>query len=149
MRIIGGPRELISRYVARRQAIMPIWTHYEGCALVNEDEEILAAAVFHGYVKDQNIIIELAGEYFTSLFLAAICDYAFRKNNCKRMTGFIDKENWPARRWAQKFGGKLEGTMREASPRGDVCIYGLLRADAAKWLTPRMLRRLDQERVPA
>lgn len=149
VRIIGGPRELIARYVARRQGIFPLWLSYEGCALVNDDDEILAGAVFHGYVQNLNIIMEVAGEHFTPLFMAAICDYAFRKNNCKRITGFIDVGNAKSIQWAEDFGAVREGCMREASTRGDVYIYGLLRADAAKWLTPRMLRRLDQERIPA
>lgn len=128
---------------------MPVYKDYEGMALVNEDDEILAAVMFHGYVKDLSMVLQIAGEHWTPTFMAAVCHYCFIEHKCRRVSGFIDVSNTKSRAWAEAFGAKLEGVMREASPRGDVCVYGLLRADAAKWLTPRMLRKLDKERIPA
>lgn len=150
MRIIGGPKELIARYVARKHGVLPLWHTYEGLALVNADDELVAGCVFHGYVKDTSMVMENAGEFYTPTFIAALMDYVFNKNNCKRLTGLIEANNAPARRFAEQIGGKLEGIMREGSARGgDLCIYGMLRADAAKWLTPRNLRKLARERTTA
>lgn len=148
MRLIADPL-LVARYVARAQGVLPLWRDYTAIGLLNSDEELTAGAVFHGYVPQLSLLMQVAGDRFSPIFLAAVCDYAFNQQGCKRITGLIDVGNEKSRRWAEAFGAKLEGVMREASPRGDVCVYGLLRADAAKWLTPRNMRKLDCERMPA
>ena len=64
----------------------------------------------------------------------AIVRYAFEQLQCKRITGTILKSNKKSRRFAEQFGARLEGVMRDAHEQGDVCIYGLLKKDAAKWM---------------
>jgi len=101
--------------------------------LVNGDNEIVAGAVFNGYSKP-NILMHIAAERMTPAFISALMDYAFRVADCKRITGLIRMSNEKSRRFAEHLGGKLEGVMKDAAPDGDICVYGLMKADGMKWI---------------
>jgi len=142
MNVITQPAELIARYVAkkiRRSVSSELAVTF---GLVNDDDELVAGVVFTGYAPP-SILMHIAAERLSPAFMAAIMDYAFRQLECKRITGLIDADNHRSRRFAEHLGGQLEGIMRDASPSGDVAVYGLLRKDAARWLTSAYTRKLE------
>tara|TARA_R110002126_G_scaffold253479_1_gene396551 strand:- start:875 stop:1318 length:444 start_codon:yes stop_codon:yes gene_type:complete len=142
MKIITEPKELIGRYVAQKQGRSPDWGLYVAFGLVNNNEELIAGVVFNGYIAP-NIMMHISAETLTPGFVSTIMHYAFVKNNCKRVTGIIDKNNKKSRRFAHHLGAKLEGVMKDASPSGDLCIYGLMKSDAEKWIQPRYMKKLE------
>lgn len=142
MKIITEPKELIGRYVAHKQGRVQDWGLFVAFGLVNDDEELIAGVVFNGYIAP-NIMMHISAEKLTPGFVSTIMHYAFVKNNCKRVTGIIDKRNKQSRRFAHHLGAKLEGVMKDASPNGDLCIYGLMKRDAEKWIQPRYMKKLE------
>lgn len=140
MRIITEPKELIGRYVARKIGAGS-WKDFAAVGLLNDDDELVAGAVFNGY-SPPNVLMHIAAERLTPAFVAAFIQYPFEQMKAGRITGLIDASNAKSRRFAEHLGAKLEGVMRQASPKGDVCVYGLLAKDAQRWLTQRYKQRL-------
>jgi RimJ/RimL family protein N-acetyltransferase len=142
MKIITEPKELIGRYVASKQGRSADWGLFVAFGLVNDDEELIAGVVFNGYIAP-NIMMHISADAITPGFISTVMHYAFVKNNCKRVTGIIDKRNKKSRRFAHHLGAKLEGVMRDAGEHGDICIYGLMKSDAEKWIQPRYMKKLE------
>jgi RimJ/RimL family protein N-acetyltransferase len=142
MRIISEPKELIGRYVAAKQKHAADWGLYTAFGLINTDDELVAGIVFNGYTPP-SIMMHIAADQMTPGLIATAMHYAFVKSDCKRITGIIDQNNDKSCRFARSLGAKLEGIMRDASKTGNLCIYGLLREDAQKWLKPKYLRKLE------
>jgi RimJ/RimL family protein N-acetyltransferase len=133
MKIIIEPKELIGRYVARKQGKTDDWQNYAAIGLLNSNEELVAGVVFDCY-QHPNILMHISAERLSRGFMDAIVRYAFEQLQCKRITGTILKSNKKSRRFANHMGFKLEGVMRNAHEDGDVCIYGLMKKDAQKWM---------------
>jgi len=133
MKIITEPKELIGRYVASKQGQTEEWQNYSAIGLLNSNEELVAGVVFDCY-QHPNILMHIAAERISRGFMDAIVRYAFEQLQCKRITGTILKSNKKSRRFANHMGFKLEGVMRNAHKNGDVCIYGLMKKDAQKWM---------------
>lgn len=142
-------RDVIARYVARSQGKLPSYgDNFVAIGSVNGAQEIMAGAVFTGY-EHPNILMHIAADAMTPQFVAAIMRYPFVQLGCLRVTGLIEKRNHASRRFAKHLGAVLEGTMKDASLNGDVCVYGLLRASAEKWLGERYQQRLEPMRKAA
>ena len=144
MRIITEPKELIGNYVAKKQNHLPDWGSFVAFGLVNKHEELIAGVVFNQLLIP-NIMMHISAEKLNAGFISTVMHYAFEKNKCKRITGVIDRRNKKSRRFAIHLGAKLEGVMRQASVNNeDLCIYGLLKADAKKWYEPRYMKKLEE-----
>ncbi len=77
-----------------------------------------------------NIVMACALEApLTRMFLRAMFIYPFLQLGCRRMTLLIDEDNKKSIRLVEHVGFKQEGRMREAMPRGDVLVYGLLKSE--------------------
>lgn len=133
MRVITEPKELIGRYVASKQGQTKEWQNYSAIGLLNSNEELVAGVVFDCY-QHPNILMHISAERLSRGFMDAIVRYPFEQLQCKRITGTILKSNKKSRRFANHMGFKLEGVMRNAHEDGDVCIYGLMKKDAQKWM---------------
>jgi RimJ/RimL family protein N-acetyltransferase len=133
MKIITEPKELIGRYVAQKQGQTEEWQNYSAIGLLNSNDELIAGVVFDGY-QHPNILMHIAAERLSKNFMDAIVRYPFEQLQCKRITGTILKSNKKSRRFANHMGFKLEGILRDAHKNGDVCIYGLMKKDAKKWM---------------
>ena len=113
-------------------------------ALVNDDDEIVAGAVFTGY-KWPNIWLSIAAEQMTPAFVAAIIHYPFVQLKCKRLSGLIASSNKISKRFAVHLGATLEGVMCDAAEYDDICIYGLMAKDAERWLKGASLKKLEAQ----
>lgn len=144
LKIITEPKSLIARYISRMQSREVGGQGYEAIGLLNDDEELVAGALFNGY-DHPNILMHIACERFTPGFITAIMYFPFVQLKCVRITGVIEEQNVNSRRFAEHLGARQEGVMLRAAPSGDnYCIYGLMAEDAQKWLTKRNLRKLER-----
>lgn len=146
MRLINEPAQLIAKYVGMKTSGNPnVFDNgpFSALGLVDQHDRLVAGIVFNHYAKP-NIAMSIAAERMTPGLIAAAMAYAFNQLGCKRITGFVEKHNRASRRFALHLGARLEGTMRDASPSGNVCVYGLLKQDATRWLTPRYLQKLQK-----
>lgn len=141
MRIITEPVELISRYVSRKTSF-DLATSCAAVGLVNDDDELLAGAVFTGY-RHPNIFMSIACEKMTPSFVAAFIHYPFVQLKCTRLSGLVNSKNTASRKFSEHLGAKLEGVMRQAAVDDDICIYGLLEKDARRWLKRSSLEKLE------
>jgi RimJ/RimL family protein N-acetyltransferase len=99
--------------------------------------EIVAAAVFNNF-RWPNIEISFvtaSPRWATPQAVKAIFRYPFVQLDCKRLTSTTEATNQRARAFLCRLGFRHEGTHPDALPTGDAATYGLLRKDAAKWLT--------------
>lgn len=95
--------------------------------------QLVGGVVFTQF-SGRNIVLACALEApLTRMFLRALFFYPFLQLGCARMTLLIDEDNAKSIRLVEHVGFILEGRMREAMPRGDVLIYGLLRTEC-RWL---------------
>ena len=109
---------------------------------------IVCGAVFEGY-NGANFFVHIAklkGAQMPPAFIAAFLDYPFNQTGCRRITAAISERNLAAINFARKLGARQEGIMPEAHPDGSaLLIFGLLRKDAAKWLTAGYQRHLGEK----
>lgn len=107
----------------------------------------VAGLVFEGW-NVANIFVHIAklrGEPMPVDLIAAMFDYPFRQLGVKRISAMVADSNKQSKAFAKKLGGRLEGMMPEALPDGGtLCVFGLLRKDAEKWLTEPYRRRLGE-----
>ena len=109
-----------------------------------QDGHLAQGAVFYNYTG-RNMYIHVAcrtGYRLSPTFVAAMMDYPFTQAHVQRLTGLIPSCNEQGKALAMRLGGRLEGRMREVLDSGDLLVYGLLKRDAARWLTAAYHRRL-------
>jgi hypothetical protein len=108
---------------------------------------LIAGAVFEKH-NGANVYMHIAldGTFIPPTFMAAIMDYPFNQLKVKRITGIIADSNEASKEFARHLGARLEGVMVDALPNGNLCIYGLLRKDACRWLIEPLQRRLGAYR---
>lgn len=107
---------------------------------------LIAALVFEGF-NGCNIffhIVKIHGETMPVELIAAMFDYPFRQLGVRRISALISNSNKVSKAFARRLGGRLEGVLEDAVPDGDLCVFGLLRKDAEKWLTEPYRRRLGE-----
>jgi RimJ/RimL family protein N-acetyltransferase len=115
------------------------WRYPERVASVGwEKHGRLVASVIFDHYQPPSISGHIASDGSKSWcsrdFLRAIFYYPFRQLTCVRMTAPMSANNAAARRFVEKLGFVLEGTLRKAWPDGsDEVVYGLLKEDC-KWL---------------
>lgn len=140
--LLTGQRQAVRDYVASRirDLYNPPQDLYEAIGVVR-DGRIIGGIIYshwHELAPGQHdCMLTAAGEpgWLTRGSIKALLHYPFEDLACIRLTSIIAKANKPARALNERLGFKLEGTVRHGRGIGKDCIlYGLLRADAEKWL---------------
>lgn len=86
--------------------------------------------------------MHIAAERMTPGFVAAVMHYPFRQLGLNSVTGLIHRKNKKSRAFAEHLGAHLRGVLRDASAKGDLMIYQLMREQGLRWCTPRNLRKI-------
>lgn len=103
---------------------------------VEHKGEIVAVAIYNNY-RHPNIEITFAissPHWASRGAVREILSYPFHQLGCRRVTAITEARNMKARRFLEHLGFDLEGYHPEAFPTGDAISYGLLRANAARWI---------------
>lgn len=103
---------------------------------VAREGKIVAGAVFSNF-RWPNIEITFATttpRWATRETCNAIISYPFLQLRCRRVTAIIEASNQPARAFLSRFGFKQEGYHPHVFASGDAITFGLLAADAERWL---------------
>jgi len=92
------------------------------------DGNLRAGVVYNAFGKNncQMHVASIGPYWFTKEFAKAVFHVPFVQWGYERVTAPIYEENLKSRRFVEKIGFVLEGTMRGSHP---VCIYGLLKKD--------------------
>ena len=101
-----------------------------------DDKGFLVTVVFSNFTP-RNIDLHIAARpgvrwatprLCVELF-KAVFGYVFGRLKAVRVTGLIKKGNAACRAFAEALGFQHEGTMREAFPDDDLCVYGFLNSE--------------------
>lgn len=87
-------------------------------------------------------IAKMHGEVMPPTFVAAIMDYPFVQLGLKALFTLIDEGNGAARGFAEHLGATVQCVLQDASPNGNLVLYGLHKSNARKWLTASYSQRL-------
>ena len=103
---------------------------------IEQDGHLIAGVVFSDY-NGANILMHVASDgskrWMTREFLWMVFDYAFNQAKVKRITGLVGEGNIEARKFDEHIGFRLETTLKDAHPTGDMLVYVMRREDC-RWL---------------
>lgn len=118
----------------------------------------MAAIIVYSEYRHPNIeasIWSSTPRWATPPVLRVLLQYPFLQLGVKRITATTEATNQPARAFLCRLGFRQEGVHPDALPTGDAVTYGLLRADAARWLAedtspcPRPVQTPLRSPIPA
>jgi len=100
--------------------------------------EIIACVWYEGF-NGPNMNMHVAAKpgcrWMTREFLWYVFHYPFVECGVKRVTGLVPEMNYAARRFDEHIGFKLEATLKDAAPDGDLRVYVMFK-DECRWLKP-------------
>jgi RimJ/RimL family protein N-acetyltransferase len=103
---------------------------------VVREGKIVAAALFSNYQPPtiEVTFVTSTPRWASREMIKGILQYPYLQLGCKRITAVTEECNTPARKFLERLGFKQEGYHPDAFPSGAAISYGLLRADAGRWL---------------
>ena len=111
-----------------------------GCAVgigIEHDGKIIAGVVyneFNGVNMNMHVASDGSAKWLDRKFLWMAFDYPFNQAKVKRITGLVGEGNKAARSFDEHVGFRLETTLKDAHPTGDLLIYVMTRDDC-RWLS--------------
>lgn len=98
--------------------------------------KIVAAAVFYnaGPTSIEITFVTSTPRWASREAIKAILHYPFVQLDRKRLNAITEACNADARAFLERLGFRQEGVHPDGFPSGDGISYGLLRADAQRWL---------------
>lgn len=107
------------------------------------DGKPIAAAIFHQFHELEHgnamdiVFCAISPRWATRENIRRVLDYPFNQSNCVRVTTRIAANNRRSRRFNEGLGFRREGEIRRGfDGKTNLCIYGLLREEAQRWLVP-------------
>jgi len=141
MRIITDEDQRLGQWLLDQQGEGIPWVEADGhsIGLEGPDGELRAVVSYDNF-NHANIHAHIAAvpgsHWMTRDFLWYIFYYPFEQLQCKRITGVVTSTNKAAQRLDEHLGFKLEATLKDAHPLGDLLIYCMTKAEC-RWLLRR------------
>lgn len=141
--IIAQPAELIAQFVALRRGRPDYepWGNFRAIGLVRRNT--LIAGVVYNNFEAANVCAHIGAiegcHWLTPHFLRAMFDYPFNEMGKRRITALCARKNKRARRFVEKLGFKVEGTLSHYYDRDDLIVYGMLKGNCQFIAHPRQL----------
>lgn len=137
MLIYGHDREL-SLWAGQQLGYAgAIGTRHDPVAIgVARNGKIAAVAVFYDYrlTSIEITFVTTTPRWASRENIKAILSYPFVQLGCKRLTAITEENNSAARAFLERLGFRQEGIHPDGFESGTGISYGLLRADAERWL---------------
>jgi hypothetical protein len=135
-KILIGRDNIVGPWVCRLAG--GTWTPGRGSTigLLDEDDLLLAGVLYEDF-NGANLLMHCAavsgGQWLNREFLHCCFRYPFQQLGCKRVSGIVPSSNTAARRFDEHLGFKLEATLKDAHPEGDLLVYVMHKQDC-RWL---------------
>lgn len=102
----------------------------QGIGKLDEKGNLIAGALYEDW-NGTNIVCHIAGEgnWATRDFLNVIFDYPFNQLGVHRITCPVESTNTKSLNLATRMGFKLECTLAQAIPGGDIHLFRLFRSE--------------------
>ena len=115
------------------------WCKGRGTAIGKVSDGKLTAGVLYEDFSGSNVVCHIAGEgYWASrAFLWLIFDYPFNQLKVKRITCPVYSTNEQSIRLVQRMGFKIEATLSQAIPGGDLILFCMFRNECKYLKDPR------------
>lgn len=126
--IVVGQSEKVARWLGARLETK-FNPPFEAIGILDKDGKAVGGAVLNDFADRNCELTMYAPNVFQRDAYRWIADYAFRVNDCLRMTIRTRASNLYVRRLVEHHGFKMEGTLRCWYDDEDAVIYGLLRED--------------------
>ena len=97
----------------------------------------LVAGVAYADWNGPNVVCHIAASgkrWATRQYLWTIFDYPFCQLKAKRITVCVGEGNSASRRFVQHLGFRLEATLQDAHPSGDLLVYAMFK-EQCKWIS--------------
>lgn len=85
-------------------------------------------------------VVGLGSKWLNREYLYTCFDYSFNKCKVRRVTGLVGEGNLEARRFDEHLGFKLETTLRDAHPTGNLLVYRMTRPEC-RWISQDFSKR--------
>lgn len=93
----------------------------------------LIAGVAYAEWNGPNVVCHIASDgtrkWLSRAYLWAIFDYPFRVLECNRITVCVGEGNKDSRRFVEHLGFKLEATLQDAHPSGNLLVYKMSKGE--------------------
>lgn len=103
---------------------------------MEQDGQLIGGVMFNEY-NGVNMNAHIASDgskrWLTRELLWMVSDYAFNQAKVKRLTGLVGEGNKEAQLFDEHLGFRLETTLADAHPTGDLLVYVMRREDC-RWL---------------
>jgi hypothetical protein len=111
------------------------WCKGRGTAIGKVTDNKLSAGVLYEDYTGSNIVCHIAGEgnWASREFLELIFDYPFNQLKVKRITCPVSSKNAKCIQLMSAMGFKIEATLSQAIPDGDLILFCMFR-DECKYL---------------
>lgn len=138
--IVYNAWEYVGRWVCARTG--GFW--FPGAVAIgySRDGRNLCAGVMYDLYNGASICMHVAGEgnWLTREFLRAAFEYPFETAKVRKVIGLVDASNTKARKFDEHLGFKLEATVKDAAPKGDLLIYSMTR-EQCRYLNRTVVRQ--------
>jgi RimJ/RimL family protein N-acetyltransferase len=98
---------------------------------LQENGELIAGVLYDNY-NGRSISMHVAsngtGAWMTREYLRVCFDYPFNQLGVNVIIGLVDSENLAARKFDEALGFKLEHSVPNAGPKGDLLLYSMTAA---------------------
>lgn len=135
-RILTGQEDLFGPWMMARMGGQ--WFPGRGSIIGLWEDGIgpIAGCLYEG-CNGASLSVHLTGvgkKWMNREYLWFCFHYPFEQLKINKLIGLVESDNHEAIRLNEHFGYKLEATLKDAAPNGDLLIYSMTK-DQCKWLT--------------
>jgi RimJ/RimL family protein N-acetyltransferase len=117
------------------------WVSGQGSGIGLEENGRLVAGCTYQNFNGASVWISAAGErggrWMTRGFLWTSFAYPFRQLQVRKLLAQVASGNEASRKLVEHLGFRLEATLKDADPSGDVLVYGMTKSQC-RWLNIRV-----------
>lgn len=144
--IVVGKDDIVGPWVCARAG--GDWTPGRGTTIGLASAQGLLAGTLYEDFNGANVLMHVAAvsgrQWLCREFLWFCFYYPFVQLDCRRVTGIVPSTNLEARRFDEHLGFKLEATLKDAHPTGDLLVYVMHKEDC-RWLNIKESQPHGQE----
>lgn len=138
-KILIGADDVVGPWVCSRTG--GTWVQQTGVAIGSVTRAGLVGGVVVDGYNGRSAQIHVAAlpdeQWLTKAFLGFVFQYAFNQLKVSKLIGPVAASNLAARRFDEHVGFRLEATLKDACPDGDLLLYSMTAAEC-RWLKIRV-----------
>lgn len=150
-KIVVGEADRVGAWVMAQNDAAWLPGQGQGFGVEDDSGELVAGVVFDNYngVSMQIHVAAKPGVNWVSRELLRMTfSYPFGQLRLKKLFGLVGSTNLAARRFDEHLGFRLEATLKDAYPEGDLLVYSMT-PEQCRWITVKEDPHGKESRTPA